>query len=55
MMETCDWEIPYPPIFTPYDIVLINDIFVVCGVEGGLSPTETPHTFSLIFHTLNKL
>jgi len=46
---------PYPPIFTPYDIVLINDIFVMCGVEGGRSPTETPQTVSLIFHALNKL
>lgn len=35
--------------------MLINDIFVMCGVEGGRSPTETPQTVSLIFHALNKL
>ena len=44
-----------PPIFVPYDIVLINDIFVMCGVKGGRSPTGTPHIISLILHTLNKL
>lgn len=43
-----------PPIFVPYDIVLINDIFVMCGVKRGRSPTETPHIISLNFHTLSK-
>jgi hypothetical protein len=40
-----------PPIFTPYDVVLIDDIFVMCGVKEGRSPTGTPHTVGLIFYT----
>jgi len=38
-------EITATPIFAPYDNVLLtNNIFVVCGVKGGRSPTGTTHT-----------
>jgi hypothetical protein len=46
----------YTPIFVPYGIILIKDIFVYsreCVVKGGRSPTGTTHSLGLKLYNLS--